>query len=818
VLRDRRYFYLDGKPMLLIYRIGHIGDPSAAMRELRVALREEGIPEVHLAAGWVSFAPDGKLPADPAALGLDAYFEFPPHMLSCPLVQPLPIDLSERFTGLISDYNYAATGALAKLNDRIEGRRHRCVMAAWDNSARKGTDAHIFHGATPTSFRRWLRGTILHEGCQAGERVVFVNAWNEWAEGAYLEPDDDFGCGWLEAVASATGTAWSAAAGTSWDREHSQDRHVRAGDRSALDCEVGQCLNLCKGGNAEADQPQPPPYDKSYLNWVGLYDVLDAEDHRGIQKTIAAFPARPRFLLLLEGGNSGEAALSRTLDSITSQLYPDWQLSLTGTPSLAVGALVASAAATDPRIRLERLATESFQPDCFVARIGAGDVLAPHALYLLAATVIEGGDADLIYSDEDRLDEEGQRCAPHFKTDWSPELVVGGEPVGRLCAIRSDLVKSVDAPNIGDAADDYDWMLRLAERIAPAHVRHIPHVLYHRAVNSPEPSPVAVRKSVTRYLAAHGIAAEIFPAGRAGRFNRLCYPLPAPPPRVSLIVPTRDKVGLLCQCIDGLLDGTDYPNLQVLIVDNGSREPETLSYLASVTARPRVEVLTYDRPFNFSAINNFAVEWANGEFVGLVNNDIKVIRDDWLREMVAQAARPKVGAVGAKLYYENGAIQHAGLITGIHAIAGHVYRGSSRHDDGYFGRLHMVQEMSCVTGACMIIPRTVYRQVGGMDEVNLPVAYNDIDLCLRIRKLGYRVLWTPFAELAHLESASRGSDDLPEHRDRALREFNYMRGRWGDELDRDPFYNPNLTFETEDFGLAFPPRAVKPWRCGTFSL
>jgi len=203
LLRDRRYFRLDGKPMLLIYRIRHIPESDDAMRELRATLSDAGVPEVHLAGGWVSFPEDDELPADPTVLGLDAYFEFPPHMLASQPLRRLPLDLSERFAGLLYDYNDTVTATLAKLDDSVEGRRHRGVMLGWDNTARRGPSAHIWHGATPTNFRRWLRGTVMHERLQEGERVVFVNAWNEWAEGTYIEPDCDFGCGWLEAVASA---------------------------------------------------------------------------------------------------------------------------------------------------------------------------------------------------------------------------------------------------------------------------------------------------------------------------------------------------------------------------------------------------------------------------------------------------------------------------------------------------------------------------------------------------------------------------------------------------------------------------------------
>jgi lipopolysaccharide biosynthesis protein len=204
LLRDKRYFRLDGKPMLLIYRIGHIPGAGDAMQQLRAALSERGLPEVHLAAAWVRFPEDSELPANPSALGLDAYFEFPPHALHSQRFRSLPSGLTEKFEGDVYDYNRTVTTTLATLDETLTGRRHRCVMLGWDNTARTGARAHIFHGATPANFRRWLRGTVVHERRQAGERVIFINAWNEWAEGTYLEPDRDFGCGWLEAVRTAS--------------------------------------------------------------------------------------------------------------------------------------------------------------------------------------------------------------------------------------------------------------------------------------------------------------------------------------------------------------------------------------------------------------------------------------------------------------------------------------------------------------------------------------------------------------------------------------------------------------------------------------
>ena len=248
-----------------------------------------------------------------------------------------------------------------------------------------------------------------------------------------------------------------------------------------------------------------------------------------------------------------------------------------------------------------------------------------------------------------------------------------------------------------------------------------------------------------------------------------------------------------------------YPNYEILIVDNGSDDPETLEYFESLVADPRIRILRDERPFNFSSLNNFAAAHAHGRFLGLINNDIEVISPLWLDEMVSLAEREGVGAVGARLWYPDGTLQHGGVICGIGGIAGHAQKYLPKGSLGYFGRAALIQTMSAVTAACLIIRKTIYEEVGGLDEVNLKVAFNDVDLCLRIREAGYRNVWTPFAELIHHESATRGDEDTPK-KSAFSDEANYMRQRWGDTLSNDPAYSPNLTLEHEDFSLAWPPR------------
>jgi GT2 family glycosyltransferase len=270
---------------------------------------------------------------------------------------------------------------------------------------------------------------------------------------------------------------------------------------------------------------------------------------------------------------------------------------------------------------------------------------------------------------------------------------------------------------------------------------------------------------------------------------------------VSLLIPTRNKLDILKPCVESILEKTTYKNFEIIILDNQSTDPDILAWFREIQTNHQVKVLLYNHPFNYSAINNFGVCYAKGSIIGLINNDVEVISENWLSEMVTHSCRQEIGCVGAKLYYSNGQIQHAGVILGLGHVAGHAHRFAERDADGYFGRLKLVQNYSAVTGACLLVRREIYEQVGGLNEQDLPVAYNDVDFCLRVQAAGYRNLWTPHAELYHHESVSRGEDDTPEKKARFDKEVAYMRNTWSKELDNDPCYNPNLSRLREDFSL-----------------
>ena len=335
----------------------------------------------------------------------------------------------------------------------------------------------------------------------------------------------------------------------------------------------------------------------------------------------------------------------------------------------------------------------------------------------------------------------------------------------------------------------------------------------------------SAEKVISEHFIRTGVTATLSPT--KGSYWRIHYPIPDPAPRVTLIIPTRNRLNVLRPCLESLLGKTTYPNFEILIVDNDSDDPDTLAYLREFEpadrdlspASPRdavgekgrrVRVVHFPGEFNFSALNNFGVSQTDAPLVGLLNNDLEVIHGDWLDEMVSHALRPEIGCVGAKLYYPDDRIQHAGVILGVGGVAAHAWQTHPRGAAGQAHRNLLQQNLSAVTAACLVIRREIYEQVGGLNADQLKVAFNDVDFCLKVRAAGYRNLWTPYAELYHHESASRGKEDTLEKRDRFRSEVEYMRSTWGDLLDNDPAYNPNLTLTINDFTLSLPPREWTP--------
>jgi GT2 family glycosyltransferase len=479
-------------------------------------------------------------------------------------------------------------------------------------------------------------------------------------------------------------------------------------------------------------------HDMPYGEWIERFDQRTDQDRQRIRASIERMKGRPKFMIVA-------ADNAETKRSLEGQLYRDFSV-------------VDAAAPIDPA--------------AYVCVLQAGDRLAEHALYWMAAAIVEGGDVAMAYADEDVIDAAGLRSGPRFKPDWSPEHLRSINYVGRWAVIRGRELAAAGGLRPESLADDgRELNLRVAKALR-GKVAHVPAVLYHRAAANP----------------------PTLPAPRAR------YPLPAKPPLVSIVIPTRDSVALLRACIDSIAAKSTCRNYEILVVDNQSREPEALRYLAELEHR----VLRYDREFNYSAINNLAAREARGEVLLLLNNDTEVITPDWLEEMLGHLHQEGVGAVGAKLLFPYGRVQHAGDAVGPGGCADHMHVDIARDDPGYCHRAVVAQEVSAVTGACLMTWKSLYQRLGGLDEQRLPVAFNDVDYCLRIQEAGLRVIFTPHAELYHRESASRGGRS-PD------REAGVMRRRWRTRMRHDPYYNPNLSYRSPDFSLGDMPRVKRPW-------
>lgn len=546
---------------------------------------------------------------------------------------------------------------------------------------------------------------------------------------------------------------------------------------------------------------------------------------------------RPLLSVLMPLGDElrrvGLAGLEASLRSLQAQHYGRWELCVVVSPALEA-ALVAALNQRLAEVSRARLITghgssqASLGHQAFVECSGdgvlmlsPGDRLAEEALQRVVEVWNRKPAVQLFYADEDDINDQGERCRPRFKPGWNPDLLLASSYIGRLAVYKRRLVWRLDvyrdigrdcrAPLDAEALDHAMALRFLAwhaqrDSRAPMAVQHLPRVLYHRHIAHREAQAAQPNHAVALVEDLLGVI-----GGRSGacvepgllpHSTHVRWPLPDPAPLVSLLVPTRDGVEILQPCVDAILERTDYRHFELLILDNQSTCTDTLAYMDEVARRdPRVRVLRWDHPFNYSAINNFGAAHAKGSIIGLVNNDVEPIAPAWLGEMVRQVCRPEIGCVGAKLYYPNDTLQHGGVILGLGGIAGHAHRFFPSRENGYCGRLKLVQNLSAVTAACLLLRRDVFEAVGGLNEPDLAVAYNDVDLCLKVREAGYRNLWTPYAELYHHESISRGADDTPEKQARWLREKDYMRRTWGQALDNDPAYNPNLTLVHEDFSL-----------------
>ena len=571
-----------------------------------------------------------------------------------------------------------------------------------------------------------------------------------------------------------------------------------------------------------------------YNRWLRSFETLHRKERTAMRAQIDKFPHKPVISVLMPAYQANLSWLIEAIGSVQQQIYPHWQLCISDDASsdLAIRPMLERFAAQDRRINVKfrdqnggisaasNSALELAHGE-WIALLDHDDRLSEDALFRVAEIINLHPETAVIYSDEDKIDQSGTRFDPYFKCDWNLDLFLSQNLVSHLGAFRTDLVRGAGGfRNYLDGSQDYDLALRCIERIAPSQIQHIPHVLYHWRVHenstalSQDAKPyaaIAAERALNEHFDRLGVAAR---SEFVGHGYRTHYGLPNPPPSVSLIIPTRNGATLLAACVNSILKKTSYPSYGILIVDNGSDDPAALDYLLRIESDPRVKLLRDPRDFNYSVLNNAAVAQASGDIIGFLNSDLEVISESWLAEMVSIAVQPDVAAVGARLWYPNHTLQHGGVVLGLGAsrVAGHAHDKMPAGHHGYFGRADLISSFSAVSAACMIIRKSIFEELGGFNEANLAVAFNDVDLCLRARARGYRNVWTPYAELFHHESATRGADDTAISSARFAAECAYMKQTWGELLLRDPAYSPNLSLDRGDFSLAWPPRqsSVKP--------
>lgn len=577
----------------------------------------------------------------------------------------------------------------------------------------------------------------------------------------------------------------------------------------------------------------PGQLSSEYGDWVARYDTLSQDDVSMIAAHIQRLEYRPLISVLVPLYNTPERFLIRCIESMREQLYDHWELCLVddASPQPHVQQICERYAAQDSRIRYLRRETNGHIAEAtnsalslatgeFCALLDHDDELAAHALYMVAVELNKQPDLDMLYSDEDKIDEQGKRYEPWFKSDWNYDLMLSQNAVVHLAVYRTSILRGIGGfRSAFNGSQDYDVTLRFSEHTTSERIKHIPFILYHWRAISGSVALATTEKLYPYEAAERAIREHLERTGRSATVERqphlgyyqVTWPVPAPEPKVAIIIPTKDKVELLRVAVDSILEKTTYENYEIVIVNNRSVEASTMEYFAQALQSPKVHLLDYDKPYSFAALNNWAVTQTDAPLLAFVNNDIEVIEPNWLREMVGHALRPEVGSVGAKLLYPNETIQHSGVVVGIGGLAGHPHVGEPRETFGYFGRAVCTQRYSAVTAACVVMRREVFLEVSGFDEVNFAVAFNDVDLGIRLGHAGYANVWTPRALLFHHESASLGLPTNEDRRRQFLEECDNFRRIWADVIRNDPFYNPNLTISGGDFRPNFPPRVRKPW-------
>ena len=555
--------------------------------------------------------------------------------------------------------------------------------------------------------------------------------------------------------------------------------------------------------------------DELYQMWIQYNEPSDIEIER---QSSFNFKYNPKISIIMPVYNTPEKYLKKAIDSVVNQTYANWELCISDDASTKtyVKEILKYYKEKDKRIKVVYRAENghisnasnsalSLMTGDYVALMDHDDELPKFALFFVIKEINDYPDAKLIYSDEDKLYFDGSRVSPYFKSDWNPDLFLSQNMISHLGIYKRSIVEEIGGFREGyEGSQDYDLALRFIEKIKHNEIRHIPMILYHwrmakgsTALNVGNKSyaVIAARKAVQDHLDRLNIKAEAVEAPLFPIYNRVIYDIKSNP-LVSIIILTYNGYELLKDLIGSIFEKTSYKNFEIIVINNNSNDNKTTEYLTSINGTDNINVIPYNKSFNYSSINNFAVKYAKGEILVLLNNDMKVINDDWLREIVSHAARPEVGIVGAKLLYPDDTIQHAGIIIGGEGIATHAYYHSDKDDPSYFGRANLLQNCSAVTGACMAIRRDVYEKAGSMDE-NLTINYNDIDFCIKVMQLGYYNVYTPYAMLYHYEYKTMTYENMEEEKIILRKEIDYFKTKWGKIAESDFARSANLFLEAD---------------------
>lgn len=558
--------------------------------------------------------------------------------------------------------------------------------------------------------------------------------------------------------------------------------------------------------------------DIDYQEWYQRHVPDEKELERQRRER---FAKRPLISILVPVYRTPIPFLADMIDSVRAQTYGNWELCIANAdPSCReVGDYLRTVCAEEPRIKVKDVpenegiaqntnAALSIASGEYIGFLDHDDLLTADALYEMVKCMNEREDVEVLYSDEDKITSDSREYfAPHFKPDFNLDLLRSNNYFCHFVVAKKELILQVGAfRGAFNGAQDYDLVLRLVEQAKA--VGHVPRILYHWRVHkaSTADNPMskmyaydAGKRAIEEHLKRCGQEAEVSHTKDLG-FYRVKYAL-RERPLVSILIPNKDQADTLRQCIRSIREKTGYSNYEIIVIENNSVEEETFSYYEELQKDEQVRVVYWKDEFNYSAINNFGAGYARGEYLLFLNNDIEVIDADWLEELLANCEREEVGIVGAKLYYPDDTVQHAGIVVGIGGIAGNMFVGLKRGYTGYMHKAVLQQDLSAVTAACMLMKRKAFEEVGGFEE-KLKVAFNDVDLCLKVRKAGYLVVFDPFAELYHYESKSRGAEDTPEKIRRFQSEIEFMRNRWIEILKNgDPMYNRNLSLKKWDYSL-----------------